>query len=385
MLLVDDSALVRLVTRQYLETWGYQVVEAEDGLAAIEVMKDLAFDVVLSDFQMPRMNGLELVRHLQAENPNLPVVLFTSVSSLETGVEALRAGAFDYVMKENLEAEGLRSELHMVIERALQWRELQAERIRLVEQLQASLEEIRGLNENLEKTVEARTHELRQALKRERNLTVEKGKMIHYLPTQVVDDIQRNREAKLALGGRPARAAVLFCDIRGFTPLAEREPPERTVRILNDFMTRMAAAVDHQGGIVDKFLGDGIMAVFLATGASPGHCDRAVQAGLEMLRSMEGFNEKWQEEGLHSIEIRVGIAAGDMIAGNIGSETRMDFTVIGDVVNLASRLERRAEPGTIMVSNPVRESLSVPVSASGPTPLQVRGKSVRVETWTLHP
>jgi adenylate cyclase len=132
---------------------------------------------------------------------------------------------------------------------------------------------------------------------------------------------------------------VLFSDIRGFTTLSEKGSPEDVVAQLNELFTRMVGVVFEHRGTVDKFVGDMVMALYGAPLDDAEHADHAVQTALAMIRSLNEMNQEWQGRGKPTLEIGIGINTGDMVAGNIGSDTIMSYTVIGDAVNLGARLE----------------------------------------------
>jgi len=194
--------------------------------------------------------------------------------------------------------------------------------------------------------------DLRNSLEQERRLAIEKEKLGAFLPKVVVDEVSRSRETKIALGGKVVEATVLFSDIKGFTSLSELMRPEDVVAFLNEYMTAMSDIIDSEGGLVDKFIGDGIMAIFLSSASDVDHALRAVRAAVAMQNAVDEAKEKWS--ALHSsivnLEVRVGINSGEMVAGNIGSQSRMEYTVIGDNVNVASRIESNGQEGRVMIS-----------------------------------
>jgi adenylate cyclase len=225
---------------------------------------------------------------------------------------------------------------------------------------------------------------LRVALERERHLSIEKDKLTAYIPKNVVDEISRNREESLALGGRMVRATILFSDMVGFTRLSENADPQEIVDFLNEYMTEMTAIVDARNGIVDKYLGDGIMAVFVDAGNEE-HSLNAVRAAIEMQARLTELRRRWLEERPKFAElgIRIGINTGRVVAGNIGSATRMDYTVVGDNVNVASRIEGACKPGGIYISLSTYEDVRHSIEAREIEPISVKNRERPVQVYIV--
>jgi adenylate cyclase len=173
----------------------------------------------------------------------------------------------------------------------------------------------------------------------------------HYVPPAVVDDLVADA-GKLQLGGEKRELTVLFSDIRGFTTLSESMAPEHLVKLMNEYFTVMTAKVFAHRGSLDKYIGDAIMAIFGAPVAEPRHAAHACRSALDMLRALRGFQDSLRQRGLPAIDIGVGINTGLVVVGNMGSADRFNYTVVGDPVNLASRIEHlNKEYGTnILVS-----------------------------------
>ncbi len=191
----------------------------------------------------------------------------------------------------------------------------------------------------------------------------EKRKMKKLFGQYVSKDVYAqlvDNPALARLGGQRREMTVLFSDIRGFTTVSESGQPEAIVQMLNEYFTRMVQVVFHYGGTVDKFVGDMVMALFSAPLDDLQHADHAVQAALDMIAELETLNQRWQAEGRPALDIGIGINTGPMIAGNIGSDQIMSYTVIGDAVNLGSRLESlNKQYGTrIIISDATRARLT---------------------------
>lgn len=200
---------------------------------------------------------------------------------------------------------------------------------------------------------------LERGMWEEREKTYVRGLLGRYVSPSVADFILRNPE-RCALDGEEVNATVLFADIRGFTALAEHLPARVTLRLLNDYFQVMSDVVFAHDGMVDKFMGDAIMAIFGAPIETTDHPIRALNAAVQMIERIEELQERWKQEDLPTIRIGIGIGTGTMLIGNMGSETRADFSVIGDAVNFAARLQDlNKELGTtILISGATRDACS---------------------------
>jgi adenylate cyclase len=160
----------------------------------------------------------------------------------------------------------------------------------------------------------------------------------YYLTPSVMDAVLAD-PSLLKLGGEKRELTVLFSDIRGFTSLSEKLAPEQLVHMLNDYLTPMTDVVFENGGTLDKYMGDAIMAFFGAPVGQPDHALRACRTACQMLEKLAVLNLRWAADGLPPISIGIGLNTGPMVVGNMGSQSRFDYTVMGDAVNLGSRLE----------------------------------------------
>ena len=174
-----------------------------------------------------------------------------------------------------------------------------------------------------------------------------------YLPAELVDKVVR-REQDMALGGTRRTVTVLFADVVAFTPLTEQLSAEEVVALLNELFTILTEIVFRHGGTIDKFIGDCVMAMWGAPKAQEDHAARAIAAAEDMMSWLETGNAGWEKKFGARIQLAIGIHTGEAIVGNVGSETRMEFTAIGDTVNIAARLESIARPSQILVTDQTR-------------------------------
>ncbi len=182
-----------------------------------------------------------------------------------------------------------------------------------------------------------------------------------YVPSNVIDHVLNIATDSMLVGAKQ-KVTMLFSDIRDFTTISEQLPPEELVLSLNNYFTSMVEQVINHNGMIDKFIGDAIMAIFGAPAISPTSADDAVLSALLMEKELVTFNSKQAQQGLIQFEIGIGINTGEAIVGNIGSEQKLDYTVIGDAVNLGARLEglTKSYKETILISEFVKESIQSP-------------------------
>ena len=204
-----------------------------------------------------------------------------------------------------------------------------------------------------------------------------------YVAPQVVDEISRQKDFNIILGGENRNIAVLFVDIRAFTPMSESLEPEHVVGILNEYLQLTTQSVFNNGGTLDKFIGDATMAIFNAPFDLEDYIYKAVCTARDIAAGSAELEQKLMERFGRSISLGIGINCGNAVVGNIGCENRMDYTAIGDTVNTAARLESKAGPGEILVSEAVYEHLRGRVHMEYVEKMMLKGKKEGVNVYRV--
>jgi adenylate cyclase len=339
ILVADDAQVTVRLVHDVLVLHGYRVVEAYDGLEALEKIQLDQPDLLILDINMPRMDGFEVCRRLKG-NPataHIPVLMLSALESVNDRVKGLSLGAEDYVVKPFRPAElAARVEAHL-------------RRKREVDALRVAEEYVRTILQN-------------------------------YLAPAVVTELLRDPGA-LSLGGTRRIVTVLFADISGFSSISEQLKPELAMRIVNDFLTLAGRAIFEQEGTLSQFTGDGLLALFNAPVIQEDHVFRAVSAALTIrnrLRSFESDATKNQR-----LQYKIGISTGEAVVGNAGMPNLKNYTAIGDTVNIAKRLEEGAEPDQILMSSSTFRAVKDRINACALGPVHVKGRSQAVQVYEL--
>lgn len=207
--------------------------------------------------------------------------------------------------------------------------------------------------------------------------------LTRYLSPQFVDRVMSD-DMKVDLGGDRKAVTVLFSDIRNFTSITETRPPDQLVSVLNEYFTEMAKSIFDNRGSIDKYIGDAIMAVFGSLIALEKPAINAVRAAIQMMKDLPALNERWKGRyDDFNVDIGIGITTGEVFLGNIGSPERMEYTVIGDAVNVASRFSGLAKAGQILVTRETLDMLGGEFSFREHPPTAVKGKSEKLEVFEI--
>lgn len=336
LLVVDDNKVNRLLLTRSLELQGHSVASAENGRVALEMLRREGFDLLLLDMEMPEMDGFQVLEQMLNDRQlrDIPVIVTSSLEGVENVVRCIELGAEDYLSKP----------VNPVLLKA---------------RIGASLEKKRLRDQ-------------------------QKELMRRFATPEVAQDLQTSG---FSLGGKLVRASVMFSDIRGFTSLAESQPPEETIELLNTYYELMFDAISGHGGVVTLMMGDGLMSVFGAPVPLPDHGESAVRAAQEMVELIELFNLERKAAGKLPIRIGIGIASGEMVAGYTGTNKRATYTCIGDTVNLAARLETytKVAQRPILIDQATRSTLGDRIAVESLGPVPFKGKTAAVEVFAVEP
>jgi adenylate cyclase len=220
---------------------------------------------------------------------------------------------------------------------------------------------------------------LAEQMKREETV---RTNLSRYLSPQIVDQVVK-KDVQVNLGGDRKVVTILFSDIRDFTTITETRPPDHLVQILNEYFTEMADIIFKHQGSLDKYIGDAIVAVFGSLIPLDNPTENAVQASVEMMKRMPVLNEKWMKRYGFTMEIGIGVNTGEVFLGNIGSPERMEFTVIGDTVNVASRFSGLARAGQILLTREAVDCLNEETLWVQLPPSKVKGKTGELEVFEI--
>jgi adenylate cyclase len=366
VLVVDDDEANRDVLGRRLQRLGYGVIDARDGVEALERMAAGGIDVVLLDVMMPRLDGFAVLeRHrTDAAIRDIPVIMISALDDMASLVRCIEAGAEDYLTKP-FDPVLLNARLGACMEK----KRLRDNERALLARVEAQAEELRDWNRQLEQRVADQVQEVERL-----------SLMRRFLPPQLADVIASGGIDLLKSHRR--EVTVLFCDLRGFTPFAERSEPEDVMAVLAELHNAVGPLVFEQGGTLAQFLGDGMMVFF----NDPVPCDeparRAVTLALGMRDRAAVLSDNWKRRG-HDLRLGVGIAMGYATCGQVGFEGRYEYAAIGTVTNLAARLCSEAKGGQVLISQRVFTMLDGAAHAEHVGDIEFKGIAQPVPTYVV--
>jgi class 3 adenylate cyclase len=338
---VDDESdlevLIKQKFRQKIRERKYEFVFAGNGKLALEKLdEEQDIDIMLSDINMPVMDGLTLLSKLNEQHSLVKSVIVSAYGDMENIRTAMNRGAFDFITKPvNFD------DLEVTMEKTLQH----------VKQMKETMKAIK-----------------------ENNIL----KM--YVDETVLNFMGSREFEKTLMVNETVDVTVAFIDICSFTSISENEAPDTVVKLLNNYFDVIVKEIIAQGGYIDKFIGDAVMAVF----KGDYHLDRAIDACLAAKRQIEKLpNESAQKTFMPNVSI--GINSGEVVSGNIGSANlkRLDYTVIGDAVNMAQRLQAAAQPGQILISEASYQKVKESFQCKEVGKMTLKNKSTPVMTYQV--
>jgi adenylate cyclase len=338
ILVADDEAdletLIRQKFRQKIREQQYEFVFAANGNEALDKIRQQPdIDIVLSDINMPEMDGLTLLTKINENCPLLKTVMVSAYGDMENIRVAMNRGAFDFVTKPvNF------TDLELTVEKTIR-----------------------------------QVHQIKETLK-----AIKENNILKMYVDENVLSFMGTREYENSLtDNETVEATVAFIDICGFTSISEKETPDTVVKMLNRYFDVMVTEIIAQNGMVDKFIGDCVMAVFKGNY----HLDRAIDACLAIKNKIDAL----PAENNFSPKVSIGINSGEMISGNIGSATlkRLDYTVIGDTVNTAQRLQAAATENQLLINEEAYEKVKKSFNCVKTGQLTLKNKSLPVTVYTV--
>ncbi len=348
ILIVDDQAESREILRRYLEQGQHNVLEANGGQQMFEILASNDVDLILLDLILPEMHGDELLQQLKLDVHlrAIPVIVVSGNKDRERFILCIEAGAEDYLFKPFN---------HVLLQARIS---AGVDRKRLHNKEQLYRDEL------------------------ERNQRFIRSVFGRYLSEEIVSTLLEDPDG-LDLGGVQRKVSVLMADIRGFTTISEQLPPQRVVRLLNNYLGTMSEIIMKYNGTVDEFIGDAILAIFGAPITREDDSDRAIRCALEMQAAMDEINERNKREDLPEISMGISINTGPVVAGNIGSEKRAKYGVVGHTVNQTARIEERCEAGCILLSEATVDDCEAVLSIGESRSIQAKGILKEINVFEL--
>lgn len=354
ILYVDDepsnlTAFMAAFRRQY------NVFVANSAAEALEILRKEKIQVIVTDQRMPEMTGVQFLEAVIPEFPNPVRMILTGFTDLEAIIKAINTGhVYRYITKP-----WEQRDLKLILDSAVNLYSLEQKNRELIEKLQHSVIEQQRIMKLFQK----------------------------YVPERVVQEALSSDHAESSIiHGEYRIVSVMFVDIRGFTTIAESLEPNETVELLNDYFSLMGQCVKANKGSVNMFIGDGILAVFGAPMSYIDNASNAVFCALAMLKAVDELNAKYAKKIGREIAIGIGINTGEVVAGNIGTEDKVEYTVIGDTVNVAERIQEltKPQPNSILISESTyKSSVKNHITVEELEPQVIRGKTEKLKLYRV--
>ena len=366
--MVDDNPTNLEVLRVRLSAQGYEVVTAVDGEDALKRARDVEPDLVLLDIMMPKLDGISVLKELKQDSALrfTPIILVTAKADTRDVVNGLEAGGDDYLTKP-FEHAALVARVRSLLRTKELHDTVQSQAAQLKEQTQ----QLSSWNRLLEERVAEQLAQIERI-----------GRLQRFLAPQVAQMIASSDTSDSLLASHRREVTVLFCDLRGFTAFTDASEPEEVMGVLREYHESLGELIFQYEGTLERFLGDGIMIVFNDPIPCDDHTERAVRLALDMRAKVDDLAKQWARKG-HALGFGIGIASGYATLGQVGFEHRREYTAIGRVINLASRLCDEAKPGQIVISQRAFSSVEQWVGAEHIGQLTLKGFNRPIEAYEV--
>jgi adenylate cyclase len=365
---VDDNPTNLEVLRVRLNAQGYEVVTAVDGEDALNRVREVEPDLVLLDVMMPKLDGISVVKELKQDSTLrfTPIILVTAKADTRDIVTGLEAGGDDYLTKPFEHAA-----LIARVRSLLRIKDLHDTVQSQATQLKEQTEQLSSWNRLLEERVAEQLAQIERI-----------GRLQRFLAPQVAQMIASSDPSDSLLASHRREVTVLFCDLRGFTAFTDASEPEEVMGVLREYHENLGELIFRYEGTLERFLGDGIMIVFNDPIPCDDHTERAVRLALDMRERVDELAKQWARRG-HVLGFGIGIASGYATLGQVGFEHRREYTAIGRVINLASRLCDEAKAGQIVISQRAFSAVEQSVGASHIGQLNLKGFNRPIDAYEV--
>ena len=327
---------------------GHEVITASSGQQALDILASKPVDAILLDLIMPDMDGHEVLRQVKSNEAlrSTPIIVISGMQDTQGIIRCIEAGADDYLFKP----------FNAVL--------LQA-------RIQAGLER-------------KRWHDKEQAYRDqlERSQRFIRHTFGRYVSDEIVENLLEKPEG-LKLGGDQREVTILMADIRGFTSICEQLAPNRVVKLLNIYLGAMSEIIIEHLGTIDEFIGDAILAIYGAPTTRKDDVVRALKCALAMQKAISDINKINLAEQLPEISIGIAVNTGTVVAGNIGSERRSKYGVVGHAVNLTARIEDHCQSGEILISESTLAAVEQPLTIGRSERVTAKGINKPVAIYEL--
>lgn len=343
----DDDKIAEQVT-PFLSRFFHRIDRARDGAEGLGMFQSQPYALVISDIMMPHMNGIEMCREIKGLNPDQDILITSANSDVEYFTQTIKLGIDGYILKP-IDYDQFLDTLYKTLLNIKAKAEQKEQMASLEKMVREKTEKLDDIYQKFDEKVNQKTGEIQAVNEKLYKISQQLSK---YFSPQIYDSILSGKQ-KAGIASKRKKLTVFFSDIQGFTKTTDTLEPEEVTYLLNSYFNEMNTIALRHGATIDKFIGDAIL-IFFGDPSSQGvqndavHCLEMAQ---EMQQKMDLLRHEWSGHGItRPFHIRIGISTGFCTVGNFGSSDRMEYTIIGSTVNLASRLQSSAEPDSIMLS-----------------------------------